>query len=481
MNVYTRMTKTDLVNVLKAIEANVSARASPDPLQRVVNDLQAHQIEIEIQNRELCEAMQHLEESRERYSDLYDFSPVGYVTLDDKGVIQEINLTATSMLGQHRAAHVGIPFSVYVDKSDTKRFLDYLQQCREAEATMSTELRLVRKTGVPLDVELHGLPVRGSLHRFGYRMAITDLTQRNKIREELHLMQAICEHCREAVVICDNRNYILSVNGAFSQITGRASHEVLGRHAELIGAPPADGKPSATWWAQVVETGRWQGEVQGRRKNGESFPQWLTVTVVRNGRGYVSHYIHMFSDLTKHTTAERTQELAYYDALTKLPNGTLLNDRLAMTLSTAQRNRKSVAVLFVDVDRLATFNDSLGQPMGDQLLQLVASRLVACVRADDTVSHRGSDEFIVVLDDIRGTRGLIRAAQNIFDTVGQPWDINGERHDVSVSIGVSLFPHDGRNANTLVRHANVAMRRAKEKGRHNIEFFTSSLGAHVSQ
>jgi PAS domain-containing protein len=150
------------------------------------------------------------------------------------------------MFGQHRAAHIGIPFSAYVDKNDVKQYLDYLQQCREAETTVSTELRLVCRPGISLDVELHGLPVRGSLHRrFGYRIAIADLTSRNTTREELCLMQAVHEHCREAVVICDNRNYILSVNGAFSRITGHASREVLGRHAELIGTPAASGEPVA--------------------------------------------------------------------------------------------------------------------------------------------------------------------------------------------------------------------------------------------
>jgi diguanylate cyclase (GGDEF)-like protein/PAS domain S-box-containing protein len=477
MNEYAGMTKSDLVKMLTAIKASASTHLERDQLQRLVQDLQLHQVEMEISNRELREAQMQLEQSRDRYVDLFDFSPVGYVTLNERSVIREINQVGMDMLGGTRSLHVGMSFHVYIDKSDLKKFHDHLRQCREAENPITTELRLMRKNGEGVDVEIRSMPVRDLEHEnFGYRLAIIDIGNRKHTLNQLRLASAALEHCEEAVAMCDNRNFIVSVNRAFRQITGYSEKEVTGKSAQLIGVQLRDDKPSDAWWSEVVKTGHWRGEVRGRRKNGASYPQLLTVTAVRNDRGFTTHYVHIFSDLTRFASTEHTRELANYDTLTKLPSTTLLHDRLDGALAVAQRNGTEVAVLYLNADRFNVVNKELGYLAGDQFLQMVASCLRGCLRAEDTVCRYDGDEFVVVLPDVHHKRQLMHAVEKILKALQQTHVINGLEFTMTGSVGISVYPNDGRDGATLIKHAKIAMRDAKDKGRNTCRFFTRSLG-----
>jgi diguanylate cyclase (GGDEF)-like protein/PAS domain S-box-containing protein len=480
MTDYTKMNKADLIKMLKALEATTAGRPMIDQLQRVVNELQVHQVEIEIQNRELRETQQQLEQSRDRYADLYDFSPVGYVTLNEKGVIKELNLAATSILGAARVENIGMPFLMYVEKSDTKKFQSYLRRCRGAQTSIAAELRLMPRSGVPLDMELHTVPVRDpESGQVLYRVALVNVSQRKQAIEELRLMRTVFHRCGEAVAICDNRNYILSVNPSFHEITGYAEDDALGKHARLIDARIDHEKPYDAWWTDVVNAGGWEGEVRGRHKDGTYYPQWLRISSVRNEHGYTTHYIHIFSDLAR--PGEHSHEHAHYDVLTGLPNRTLLHDRLALTLSGAQRNDTAVAVLCLGVDRFKLINEIHGLPAGDALLKLIASRLSACSRAEDTICRYGNDEFIVVLADMRSTPKLVQTVEKIIRTVGQPFTLNEIKIEITISSGISVYPQDGQDPQTLIKNSRSAMQHAKDNTRNTYQFFTKSFGHDAAQ
>jgi diguanylate cyclase (GGDEF)-like protein/PAS domain S-box-containing protein len=483
MKSYTRMTKAELIKALRARDTERPSQRASKELHHVVRNLQLQQLEAELQNRELRGAQHQLEESRDRYADLYDFAPLGYVTLTRRGVIREINLPAAAMLGADRHRHIGVPFVVYVDRNDTQKFITYLRNCRVTRKPAVTELRLARLGAAPLPVQLYALPMpERMLHAFDCRIAIADISQRVQAEAGLRLAATVFSHCGEAIVVCDEQFNVLSVNRAFREITGYTSQEVVGRSAKSIDIGLGENDQPTMSWRAAADTGYWQGESWGRHKNGTLYPEWATITCVRNEHGAISHYIVIFSDITQRKAASaRIEHLAHYDALTNLPNRTLLHDRLAHALTMAQRNRSGVAVLFLDIDLFKTVNDSLGHVVGDQLLRTIATRLTQCLRTGDTVSRRGGDEFIGVLLDIDDVGELSQIVEKLLNAIRRPVAIDGIELNVTASIGVSLYPQDGQDIETLIKHADIAMYHAKERGRNNYQFFKRDLNADVSQ
>jgi len=230
-------------------------------------------------------------------------------------------------------------------------------------------------------------------------------------------------------------------------------------------------------WASIKATGGWQGELWNRRKNGEVYPEHLTINSVKDAQGTVINLIGIFSDISERKMAEeRIQHLAHYDTLTGLPNRALFSDRLQQALIYAHRNQSSVALLFLDLDRFKQINDTLGHGVGDQLLQMVSQRLLECVREQDTVSRQGGDEFIAVLP---GTDrdGADLVAEKILNAVIQPYVIEGHDLRVSCSIGIALYPSQAQDVDALVKYADVAMYQAKEGGRNKFLHFDPSMNA----
>jgi len=479
MSTHTKMTKAELIKALKALEHQV--RLGP-PSEIGSDALHHHVVEVEGQNRELRDAQQLLEESRDRYADLYDFAPLGYVTLTEKGIVSEINLTAASMLGALRHAHIGKPFSSHLTRGDNKRFLEHLRHCRETDKAAAIEVLITRAKEVSLPVQLYPLPMantdRGTLD---YRVAIIDISQRKQAEEGLRLAATVFEHCGEAIVVCDHDTNIVSVNRAFIEITGYRPQEVIGKSVRQMDIG-LQNDTHVPLWNLVTETGFWQGEAWGRRKDGTHYSQWLTVTRARNEAGQPGHYIGIFSDITQRKEAdEHIRRLAHYDALTGLPNRALLEDRLAHALALAQRNNTGIAVLFLDIDLFKIVNDSLGHGVGDQLLQGIATRLTQCLRTGDTVSRRGGDEFIVVLPNLNAVEETTQIVEKILKYLCHPYNIDGVELNVTGSIGISMYPQDGNDVDTLIKHADIAMYHAKDSGRNNYKFYIRSLNADTAQ
>jgi diguanylate cyclase (GGDEF)-like protein len=231
-----------------------------------------------------------------------------------------------------------------------------------------------------------------------------------------------------------------------------------------------------TMWSSLLQNGEWRGEIWGRRKNGEVFPKWQTIRAVRDASGRLTHYMSVFSDVSHiKESEEKLHHLAHHDALTGLPNRLLLNARLEHSLQHAQRAGTKVAVLFVDLDHFKKVNDSFGHSVGDRLLQLVAERLLGCVRGEDTVARLGGDELTIVLGSLMDARYAATVAQEILDKLSEPFELQGQDVFVSASIGISTYPEDGRDVTALLKNADAAMYMAKSEGRNGYQFYSKEL------
>jgi len=293
-----------------------------------------------------------------------------------------------------------------------------------------------------------------------------------EVSERLQLFAKIFDNTGEAIFITDQSKNILAVNQAFTEITGYSVAEVTGKKPLVFGS----GRHSAEFydhiWSSLNGTGKWQGEIWNRRKNGEVYPEWLSIAVAKNDKGEVINYFGLFSDITKRKEAERKIEfLAHYDTLTRLPNRALFGDRFKRTLLSDARSNKKSALLFLDLDKFKSVNDTLGHLAGDALLESVANLLKACVRESDTICRHGGDEFLVLLAGINDARDAEIIARKIGEAMAKPHQFGKEIIAVSFSIGISICPDDATDEETMLNHADNAMYRAKEHGRNNYQFF----------
>jgi diguanylate cyclase (GGDEF)-like protein/PAS domain S-box-containing protein len=312
--------------------------------------------------------------------------------------------------------------------------------------------------------------------------AVQDITERRQSEEHMRLLARVFENTVEGILVTDAQGVILMVNPAFTSITGYQESEAVGRSPAFLSSGRHSREFYRKMWASLAEKGHWQGEIWNRRKNREAFPEWLTITALSDHQGRTTHYVGVFHDITEVKRSEaRITHQAYHDALTGLPNRALFNDRLQMALHHAQRNQLGLGVLFMDLDNFKNINDSLGHAMGDRLLQSVAKRLSRWVREEDTVARLGGDEFIMLLQSIEDPDYAVHVAQRILESIAAPFRVGDQELYITASLGITLFPHDGRDLETLVSNADMAMYRAKEGGRNSYKLFTPAMNAQVVQ
>ena len=312
--------------------------------------------------------------------------------------------------------------------------------------------------------------------------AMRPLTQRalaqsqrlRELSEQQRLAASVFEGSPQGIVIMDTEHRIIDANRACTALTGFGLASLRGRSfCEALHAPDPGGWIGDDICASIERSGEWQGEGELLRADGGRFPAWQSITAVRAPDGGVRHYIGMFSDISAQRVAEaRIRHLAHHDALTDLPNRTLLNDRLGVAMEHARRSGQPLALLFIDLDRFKYVNDTLGHPLGDRLLQAVAQRLHAVLREGDTLARLGGDEFVVLVEGITGPAGAEQVARKLLQTLQQPVVLDEHELFVGGSIGISLFPQDGDTIEALVRCADAAMYRAKDAGRNTFRLHT---------
>jgi diguanylate cyclase (GGDEF)-like protein/PAS domain S-box-containing protein len=295
--------------------------------------------------------------------------------------------------------------------------------------------------------------------------------------QSLRLAAAVFDSATEGIIITARDGSILRVNPAFTTLTGYLPDEVIGRNPRMFSSGRHDTAYYRTLWHALLTSGHWQGEIWNRRKNGEEYPEWLSISSIRAPSGEIDHFVATFSDITERKRAQdEIIHQAYHDALTNLPNRVLFKDRLEQALAFAHRMRhKKVALLFIDLDRFKLVNDSLGHAVGDQLLQQVATRLRGIGRQSDTLARLGGDEFTILLPDVDHVEEARGVADKVIAALKQPFVIEGRDIFVSASIGISMYPDDGADVDVLMKHADTAMYRVKKEGRNGFRIYTHAL------
>ena len=299
---------------------------------------------------------------------------------------------------------------------------------------------------------------------------------------ELRLAGHVFDSSREGIIVTDPETRILAVNPAFTEITGYSAAEALGRTPAFLSSGRHDREFFKAMWASVRETGAWSGEIWNRRKDGRLYPEQIGIGTVCGPAGEVRHYVGTFLDITERKEAEtRIRHLAEFDVLTQLPNRALLGDCLSRAIAVARRTGERLALLFIDLDRFKTINDSLGHAMGDRVLQEVAGRLRQLTRQTDTVSRLGGDEFVVLITGLEQPGFAITTAQKVLASLGQPYLMDHHELQVTPSIGIALYPDNGDDAGTLLKNADAAMYHAKNSGRNTFQFFTPEFNHWVTE
>ncbi|HEX5803201.1 MAG TPA: EAL domain-containing protein [Azospira sp.] len=397
------------------------------------------------------------------------------ITMDLAGYVTGWNPAAEELLGYTAAEAIGqnILF-LYADEDEgdaamPELFLD--------NGSSFFEVRRRKKSGEVFWAGLSLSVIEGDGGEpLGLVAHLTEITHRRATEEQLRLQARVIEKSEQGIMITDASERIVFVNAAFSQITGYSAEEAIGKTPDLL----RSGVHTADFRAEVQGAmsgaGPWQGEIVGKRKNGELFPQSVSISVVRNEAGEVTHAFSVFSDISVlRATEERMRQLANYDTLTGLPNRTLFNRLVEQALAAARRNDACGALLVVDLFRFTSINDTLGYEIGDSLLREVCARLRGALRDEDIIARVGGDEFVVALPDIRKREHSAFVAQKLLLALGEPFQIAGHKLHVGASIGISVYPGDGSVTADLLRCADVAMKRVQKNGETGYLFYSPDM------
>jgi len=350
----------------------------------------------------------------------------------------------------------------------------YMTEALAAGRAQSVQIHR-RKDGEARSVEVYASP-----HRHDGRQVVCaivhDISERAEAERRLREAATVFESTAEAIMITDANGVIRRLNQAFSQMTGYGETEALGQTPRILKSGRQDAAFYQNVWARLLTQGHWEGELWNKRKNGEIFPVWQTISTVRDDLGKTVGFVSLFIDITqKKRDADELAYRANYDALTGLPNRNLLAERLSQALKQARRENSRVAVMFIDLDFFKQVNDTLGHATGDRLLQLAAERMRMCVRETDTIARLGGDEFVILLTDIDAAAPAGVVAEKVVAQMVEPFSIEDNEIHIGASIGITIFPDDGRDIDTLFRNADLAMYRAKAVGRNNAQFFVAAL------
>ena len=430
----------------------------------------------------LKEAQQQLQLSEEKFAKAFHSSPDGLlISRQSDGLLVEINDGFSRITGYHSSLSLDrttLDLGIWVDLNERQQLLEQL--ARDGFVKDFTSHIRRRDGQIRLcEISSRPLPIGGE----DCMLTIArDITERHQMQEKLQLAATVFESTAEGVLITDTRQRINAVNRAFSEITGYSEAEALGETPRLLASGLHDSAFYAAMWYQLTAEGHWQGEISNRRKNGEIYPSWLTISAVRNRDRFITHFVAVFADISSLKQAQaRLDYQAHHDPLTGLPNRTLFESRLHTALTHSKAANSLGAVLFLDLDRFKHINDSLGHPVGDLLLKGIAQRLKDNLRDIDTVARLGGDEFIILLPGLHTDSDAEAIATKLLNSFSAPFQAGEHEFFISTSIGTALFPSDGADVATLIKNADAAMYRSKAKGRNRVESYTRDLTAQASE
>lgn len=410
---------------------------------------------------------------------IFGMDPEGRVSFVNPALCRLLGYKEEDLLGRHYR-HFTAADPVQAQTSNEEPCP--LQRSLDEQTAVRGESRYLRSDGHRLPVEFTCCPLREEAALLGAVVFFLDTSERKQAEERQFLAMQVFESTLEGQMVTDADVNIVAVNPGFTRITGYRQEEVIGARPSILKSDRHDADFYREMWASIEHKGHWGGEIYNRHKDGNIYPEWLYIIVVRNTEDEVTHYVGSFTDTSAlKTTEAKLHHLAHHDALTGLPNRILFNDRLHQALSRAEREAKEVGILFLDLDHFKHVNDSLGHPVGDEMLCQVAQRLRTLLRKEDTVARLGGDEFIVLLEKLDEPGAAATVAGKMEAAFAEPFMVAGRELFAGVSIGISLYPSDGADAATLVKNADASMYRAKELGRNNYQFYTEDMTQTVNE
>jgi diguanylate cyclase (GGDEF)-like protein/PAS domain S-box-containing protein len=414
----------------------------------------------------------------ERYQRVFEKSKAVMLLIDPRdGRIVDANPAACTYYGYARE-EMRRQRITDINQGDSDEVARDMQQAHD-EARDHFHFRHRLADGTIRDVEVYSGPFTGKNGPLLFSI-IHDITEQRRAETRQRLAASIFNHGHDGIVITDANERFLDVNQAFCDLTGYSREEVLGATPRILSSGRHGAEYYRAMWKALRIKGHWQGEIWNRRKNGEIYAERLTITAVRDSAGEIGHYVGVFSDITESKVkAKQLEEITYYDALTRLPNRKLLNDYFKVAQDHADHSERMLVLACLDLDGFKAINDTQGHRTGDELLMAVAKRLKKCLRAEDTVARRGGDEFVVLLRDLDTIEEGELALQRILDAVAQPFPLDGGSATLTASIGYTLYPADGGDLDTLLRHADQALYHAKELGRNRLHLFDREHGRRV--
>ena len=461
--------------------------------ETLLHELQVYQVELEMQNEALRQAHVELEESRDHYVDLYEFAPVGYLTLSRIGLIEQVNLTGAALLGEDRKRLLGRRFAHFIQSEDCGRWERLFLTAMQQGQSSNCELALLRADASSLEVRLDWRYLAQVGKEPMLRISLADVSERKHAEEELRIA-AIAFESRNAMLVTNARGVIMRVNQAFTRLTGFSAGDVLGKTPAVFHSGRQEPPFYQALWAILEREKSWQGEIWNQRMNGKIVADWLNISAVTAPDGRVTHYVGSYSQITQNSEAEaEIHRLAYYDPLTHLPNRRLLMDRLAQALTCSQRSGRYGALLFLDLDNFKTLNDTRGHVVGDLLLAEVAKRLLLSVREADTISRLGDiisrlggDEFVVVLEELSNDVADAAAqsrqvGEKLRAALSSPYELQGRPFHCTTSLGITLFRGHGESIESLLKQADLALYHAKGAGRNCLHFFDPAMQAALDE
>ena len=442
----------------KQSQAEIDLRRLNQTLETQVGE-RTKRLQNEVLDRQMAE--RRYRESSEQYQHMVAATVDGYWLLDDRGGFLDANKAACDMLGLSRDALLSMTLA---DLAVSGGRENIEQRIADLMLTGSQrfESRLRRLDGSMMDVEIAASYLPDYLRFIAF---VRDISERKQNEQERRLAAMVMRNADEAILVVSAEGHVLSANPAFTKITGIPEKEYLGVSVDHLGLGSTDGK--VPFSRLLAGQSGWRAELRGRRKTGEVYPVWLSATAVRDANNAITHYVCVFSDITEIKESQaRLDFLAHHDALTSLPNRLLFRARLEHSIERAGRSKARIAVMFIDLDHFKEVNDTMGHAVGDQLLIDLAAAMSGCLRAEDTLARLGGDEFVVLLEQVEGSDSVATVLEKFRKVY--PWAMltnEGQRIEVTASIGIALYPDNATDADGLVMVADAAMYRAKEGGR----------------
>ncbi|WKJ92084.1 EAL domain-containing protein [Methylomonas montana] len=417
-----------------------------------------------------------LSKSEERYRRIVETSSEGIWSIDHDIRTTFVNPAMSQMLGRNPEEILGRAVYDFVfeeDLPDIKRQLELHKQ----KINSQYELRFRHKDSHICWFSINSTALMDDQGNFAGSFAMfTDITERKRAEDDIRLAALVYQASSQAMMVTDADNHIITVNPAFTDVTCYEQKESLGQNPKILSSGRHDKAFYQTMWASLNTTGKWQGEIWNRRKNGEIFPEWLTINTIYQADGSVHRRVALFSDITKEKENEDLiWRQANFDMLTELPNRRMVYDRMSEEIKKIRRDRKHLAVLFVDLDRFKEVNDTLGHEVGDILLKESAQRMMSCVRDSDIIGRLGGDEFVIILNDLDDINCVGQIANKLLDKLATPYQLGIETAYISASIGISIYPDDATEAATLLKNADQAMYAAKRQGRNRFHYYTPAM------